>query len=137
MKATRIGSVLTKVERAALVLGGLGLLRALRVPAQLLGKPTRPQVETPKGPVRQVIFKSCTSCHGIDDYAYYAMDRGRVERAHRGQAQGLEAPRPDPDRDLLLDWLVTKFGPGTKPFPRTYVAPEITTFFRTPRRRPF
>ena len=33
------------------------------------------------------------------------------------------------DRELLLDWLVSKFGPATKPFPRTYVAQEVTTFF--------
>ena len=39
------------------------------VAAQFGGKATRPQVEPPKGPVRQVIFKNCTSCHGIDDYA--------------------------------------------------------------------
>ena len=35
----------------------------------------------------------------------------------------------DQDRQLLLDWLVSRFGPETKPFPRTYVAREITTFF--------
>ena len=29
---------------------------------------------------------------------------------------------------LLLDWLVSRFGPTTKPFPRTYVAQEVTTF---------
>src|SRR3954451_14908531 len=45
------------------------------VTAQIAGKPTRPQVETPKGPVRQVILKNCSSCHGIDDYAYNALDR--------------------------------------------------------------
>src|SRR5215813_12300689 len=43
--------------------------------AQLSPRPTRPQVVPPQGPVRQVIFKSCTSCHGIDDYAYNALDR--------------------------------------------------------------
>jgi type II secretory pathway component PulF len=35
----------------------------------------------------------------------------------------------DQDRQPLLDWLVSRFGPTTKPFPRTYVAQEITTFF--------
>ena len=34
----------------------------------------------------------------------------------------------DDDRNLLLDWLVTKFGPKSTPFPRTYVPPEITEF---------
>ena len=37
--------------------------------AQLSPRATRPQVVPPQGPVRQVIFKNCTSCHGIDDYA--------------------------------------------------------------------
>ena len=35
----------------------------------------------------------------------------------------------DKDRDLLLDWVVAKFGPDSRPFPRAYVPPEITTFF--------
>ena len=30
---------------------------------------------------------------------------------------------------VLLDWLAVRFGPTTKPFPRTYVAQEVTTFF--------
>ena len=34
--------------------------------------------------------------------------------------------------NLLTDWLVTKFGPDSKPFPRTYIPPEITTFFSDP-----
>src|SRR5205085_11375735 len=33
------------------------------------------------------------------------------------------------DRTVLLDWLEVRFGPKTKPFPRAYVPPEITTFF--------
>ncbi len=98
--------------------------------AQISGRPTRPQVQPPHGPVRQVIFKNCVSCHGIDDYAFFALDKAGMEFAHRSQTQGREGSLvQDADRDLLLDWLVTKFGPGTKPFPRTYVAPEITTFF--------
>jgi hypothetical protein len=28
-----------------------------------------------------------------------------------------------------------KFGPDTKPFPRTYIPPEITTFFSDPEAR--
>jgi hypothetical protein len=32
------------------------------------------------------------------------------------------------DQELLLDWLVSRFGPASRPFPRTYVPPEITTF---------
>jgi len=100
------------------------------VNAQIGGRPTRPQIKPPQGPVRQIIFGNCTSCHGIDDYAYNALDRD-------GWNRHLEAKHPDgfakmisdEQRQLLLDWLVSRFGPGTKPFPRTYVAREITTYF--------
>ena len=73
-------------RRRALVLAVDGC-RVCR--AQLGGRPTRPQVVPPQGPVRQVIFKNCTSCHGIDDYAYNALDRAGWDALHHG-----EAPRP-------------------------------------------
>lgn len=99
------------------------------VDAQIGGRPTRPQVIPPQGPVRQIIFKNCTSCHGIDDYAFNALDRAGwsayIDAQHKAQKVSLTPP----DRELLLDWLVSKFGPTTRPFPRTYVAQEVTTFF--------
>jgi mono/diheme cytochrome c family protein len=80
--------------------------------------------------VRQVIFKNCTSCHGIDDYAYNALDRAgwdaHLSTKHR--EVGVPALSAD-DKSLLLDWLAVRFGPSTKPFPRAYVAREVTTFF--------
>ena len=102
-----------------------------RVPvaAQIGGRPTRPQVIPPQGPVRQVIFKNCTSCHGIDDYAFNALDRAGwsayIDERHKDKKVTLATA----DRELLLDWLVSKFGPTTRPFPRTYVAQDVTTFF--------
>jgi len=110
------------------------LFAAFAVPplahAQIGGRAARPQVVPPQGAPRQVIFKSCTSCHGIDDYAYHALDRAGwdalLTTKHRDQKNVTLA---DADRAILLDWLVEKFGPTTKPFPRTYVAQEITTFF--------
>jgi len=99
------------------------------VTAQFLEKPTRPQVETPKGPVRQVIFKNCTSCHGIDDYAYNALDRAGWNALIDTRHKGLTVPIAAGDREILLDWVVAKFGPASKPFPRAYVPPQITTFF--------
>jgi cytochrome c553 len=97
--------------------------------AQIFGKPTRPQVDPPKGPVRQAIFKNCTSCHGIDDYAYNALDRAGwnalIETRHKDQKLAISAA----DRDLLLDWVASRFGPSSRPFPRAYVPPEITTYF--------
>jgi len=99
------------------------------VAAQLAPRPTRPQVVPPQGPVRQVIFTHCTSCHGIDDYAYNALDRAGWDAHLTARHRAVDVPLPVPERDILLDWLATRFGPTTKPFPRTYVAQEITTFF--------
>jgi cytochrome c2 len=96
--------------------------------AQIGGRPARPVVIPPQGPVRQVIFKNCASCHGIDDYAFNALDRAGWDAYIDKQHVGLKVTLAANDRELLLDWLVSKFGPKTKPFPRTYVAQEVTTF---------
>jgi cytochrome c2 len=97
--------------------------------AQFGNKATRPSVEAPKGPVRQVIFRHCTMCHGIDDYAYNALDRDGwltlLDAKHDHAFASMLAPV---DRDVLLDWLSVRFGPNTKAFPRAYVPPEITTY---------
>jgi len=94
------------------------------------GRATRPQVKPPQGPVRSIIFKNCTSCHGIDDYAYNALDRdGWNRHLETKHTDGFVKLISDADRGVLLDWLVSRFGPATKPFPRTYVAREVTTFF--------
>jgi mono/diheme cytochrome c family protein len=107
----------------------LALASAVSVSAQVGGRATRPQVVPPQGPVRQVIFKYCTSCHGIDDYAYHALDRAEWDALLAAKHRGLEVPLPAESRALLLDWLQVRFGPETKPFPRAYVAREVTTFF--------
>ena len=114
--------------RASSIAWVMAALLVTPAAAQFLEKPTRPQVQTPKGAVRQVIFKNCTSCHGIDDYAYNALDRrgwnALIDRKHKD----LNVSVADQDREVLLDWLESKFGPATKPFPRAYVPPQITTF---------
>jgi hypothetical protein len=76
-----------------------------------------------------VIFKYCTNCHGIDDYAYNALDRAGWDAHITAKHRGLDVGFPDADKAILLDWLAVRFGPDTKPFPRTYVAKEVTTFF--------
>ena len=85
----------------------------------------------PQGPVRQVIFKNCTSCHGIDDYAFNALDRAGLERATstRKHKDVKVAVRRRRTASCCSTGWSSKFGPTTKPFPRTYVAPEVTTFF--------
>ena len=96
------------------------------------GRATRPQVTPPQGPVRKVLFARCTSCHGIDDYAYNALDRQGWDTLVSAKHRGLTVPITAPERSVLLDWLVERFGPGSKPFPRTYVAQEVTTFLSDP-----
>lgn len=96
------------------------------------GRATRPQVVPPQGPARQVIFKYCTTCHGIDDYAYNALDRTAWDAHLTTRHQGLAVPLPERERNSLLDWLAERFGPTSKPFPRAYVAREITTFLSDP-----
>src|SRR5947207_12720812 len=107
----------------------LAAIATAPIGAQISGKPTRPQGETPQGPVRQIILKQCSSCHGIDDYAYNALDRAGWNALIETKHKGLNVAISDKDRGLLLDWVAAKFGPDSKPFPRAYVPPEITTFF--------
>jgi mono/diheme cytochrome c family protein len=113
---------------AAWVIVGAVASASVPLAAQLAPRPTRPQVVPPHGPARAVIFKYCTSCHGIDDYAYNALSRDAWDQYVTAKHRGLDVPIPAPDRALLLDWLAERFGPTTKPFPRTYVAAEITTY---------
>src|SRR3954468_4372584 len=93
---------------------------------------TRPRVQFPQGPVRQVIRKNCTACHGIDDYAFFAMDKAGWSKLISEKHKSGVANLSEVDRDLLLGWLAERFGPATKPFPRTYIPPEIATFFSDP-----
>ncbi len=89
-------------------------------------------MQRPDGPVWQVIRKNCIACHGIDDYAFYAQNRAAWQALIAAKHKPGDFVLSDADRDILLDWLVSKFGPGTKPFPRTYIPPEITRFFSDP-----
>src|SRR5262249_41721969 len=114
------------IVAAAVIVLALG---SAAVSAQIGGRPTRPQVTPPKGPPRQVIFTSCTACHGIDDYAYYAQDRAAWDALLTMKHRDLDVPLPASERAVLLDWLAERFGPNTKAFPRTYVAHEATTFY--------
>jgi hypothetical protein len=109
-----------------------GLAASMATPAAAQGnRVTRPQVDRPDGYVWDVIRKNCTTCHGIDDYAFFSLDRaGWQNLIATKHKTGVNLS--DRDRDSLLDWLVSKFGPTVKPFPRTYVAPEITEFFSDP-----
>ena len=104
----------------------------MATPAAAQRGATRPKVLMPQGPVREIIRKNCTACHGIDDYAFYSLDRTGWQKLIETKHKSGDAPIPEKDLSLLLDWMVGKFGPDTKPFPRTYIAPEITTFFSDP-----
>src|SRR5215212_4468827 len=93
---------------------------------------TRPRVQMPQGPVRDIIRRNCTACHGIDDYAYYSLDGAGWRNLIQSKHKSGDLRVRDEDLSALVDWMVTKFGPTTKAFPRTYVAPEITTYFSDP-----
>src|SRR5262249_20024072 len=110
------------------VLGAFVCAAVSPVAAQLAPKPTRPQVVPPRRPGRQVIFKHCTACHGIDDYAYNSLDRAAWDQYLTTKHRGVDVAIPEAQRAMLLDWLVERFGPTTKPFPRSYVPPEIATY---------
>ena len=64
-------------------------------------------------------------------FMYFAFDaagwRNLIQSKHK-----TDLKISDGDFSLLVDWMASKFGPTTKPFPRTYVAPEITTYFSDP-----
>lgn len=109
---------------------------AFALAAPLLGqannRPTRPKVQRPEGAAWDVLRKNCINCHGIDDYAFYAQDRAAWQKLIASKHPPGQAVLAEPDQKLVLDWLVARFGPETKPFPRTYIPPEITTFFTDP-----
>ena len=122
--------VVPRVRVVRWIAAALWCVAALSVPASAqLGRTTRPQVVPPQGPARQVIFNYCTNCHGIDDYAYNALDRAAWDSHITAKHKGIDVPFPEKERAILLDWLAERFGPTSKPFPRAYVAQEVTTFF--------
>ena len=102
------------------------LLAGAAAPAAAQGnrRAARPEVRLPGGPVRQVILGSCTTCHGIDDYAYNALDRAGW-RELVGAMVEKGAVIPDDDLTVLLDWLVAEFGPDSTPFPREFVVVPV------------
>ena len=102
-----------------------------RCRAQLAAEPTRPQVVPPQGPVRQVIFKNCTSCHGIDDYAYNALDRAGWDALHRRRSTAgwtCRLPAQDRERAARLARGASSARPPSRSRAPT-CAPEVTTFF--------
>lgn len=105
---------------------------ALPALAQIGGRATRPKIERPDGPVWKVIRENCTNCHGIDDYAFYALDKTGWSKLIADKHKPGDAKLSAADSELLLGWLTQRFGPETKPFPRSYIPPEITTFFSDP-----
>jgi hypothetical protein len=111
---------------------GMVALVPMAMPVAAQRTATRPQVLLPDGPVRLIIRKNCTSCHGIDDYAFYALDKAGWQKLIETKHKNYEVPIPAQDLSQVLDWMESKFGPTTKPFPRTYIASEITTFFSDP-----
>jgi cytochrome c5 len=114
---------------AALAVVSAVLAVAMPLGAQEERKVVRPNVNMPRGPVRQIIFNSCTKCHGIDDYAYHALDRAGWDALIKKLCVPKGAVISDADLKILLDYLVANFGPEWKPFPRTYIPRAVTETF--------
>lgn len=92
--------------------------------------PTWPDVPLPGGPIRDVLLNNCISCHGIDDYAFFALEQEGWEKLLAEKHQGeFKVDIADSDKVILMEYLVSTFGPDSIPFPRDYVPPEITEFF--------
>jgi len=103
--------------KAAMWLVVAVMVATLAVPAAAQRRrPNRPVVDLPRGPVRQVILRSCTACHGIDDYAFHAMDRAGWQALIETKHKEMKVVISGEDRSILVDWLVAKFGPDSKPF---------------------
>jgi hypothetical protein len=97
--------------------------------AQLSG-PTRPQVVLPDGPLRNIMLKNCVACHGIDDYAYFALTRERWDALLQEKYIGMPVNTlASADANLLLDYLAENFGTEQTPFPRKYIPPVIDTYY--------
>src|SRR6185503_13367399 len=117
MKGTVIKSALWLITCSVLTLGVSGWLAT---PAVAQRGATRPRFQMPKGPVREIIRKNCTACHGIDDYAFFSLDRAGWQKLIETKHKSGDTQISSPDMSLLLDWMVSKFGPDTKAFPRSY-----------------
>ena len=92
------------------------VLLAWPAPAQRRRPNRPPPVNLPKGPVRQVILDNCIACHGIEDYAFFALDRAGWNNLLDKKHKELKAIIADDRREILLDYLASKFGPESKPF---------------------
>jgi mono/diheme cytochrome c family protein len=99
-----------------LVVAGTMVFSATPIAAQRRRPNRPPPVDLPRGPVRQVIIRNCTACHGIDDYAFFALDRAGWQSLLQTKHKAGGAVLSDEDRNTLLDYLVAKFGPDSKPF---------------------
>lgn len=118
--------------RPVLAVLGISLVALVFSPAPAFAQrgPTRPQVQLPEGPLRNVILKNCVSCHGIDDYAYFALGRERWDELLDEKHQGLPVNTlSSTDRGMLLDYLAKTFGTDTTPFPRRYIPPELDSYY--------
>ncbi len=129
----RVARRALRAAAALAVAATIGIALVIPAAAQFEAnrRPDRPVVVLPDGPVRSVILKDCTQCHGIDEYGYYAMDRAhwdrlieRMKTAKSGIVAGTNIS--DQDKEVLLDWLVDNYGPETEPFFRVYVPRPVT-----------
>jgi hypothetical protein len=124
-------------KKFGLLLAVLAVLFCNQLVAQIR-PPTWPDVPLPEGTIRNILLDNCTSCHGIDDYAFFALDSAEWEsllaEKHVGDSR---IETSDEEKAILLQYLSSNFGSDSIPFPRDYVPPEITEFFNNADARIF
>ena len=110
------------MRKVVILLLGMIMLAALTLPAFAQRGGNRREVTLPKGPEKKVILESCTTCHGLDIYATKALDReGWQKVVDAMKTKG--AVISDPNASILLDYLVSTFGPGSLPAPVAALPP--------------
>src|SRR5256712_13228156 len=94
-----------------IIMAAMAVSTSMPIAAQNRGA-TRPKVDRPDGPVWQVIRKNCTQCHGIDDYAFFALDKAGgqslIETKHKASLAETTPALSEDDRNLLVHWLAAK-----------------------------
>src|ERR1700744_1223260 len=104
MKRNWIRPIIQAVA-ALLLLGCAGLPAMAQAP-----RATRPQVLLPDGALRKVILHNCVSCHGIDEYAFFSLNREHWQALLQEKHASFHAPKmSSADENLLLGYLAKNF----------------------------
>ncbi|GBD44873.1 hypothetical protein HRbin40_02365 [bacterium HR40] len=93
-------------------MGGAGIAVLLAVLLAVDGARALELEELPEGPGREEAFYTCSACHAFALVAQQGLSRDRWEGiiVRMIEEQGMEPPSEE-ERQLILDYLATWFGP--------------------------